>query len=1390
MIQEQRENRWQLHRAGLINFWYYDDEEFHFARGRLLLRGANGSGKSVTMQSLIPLLLDGRKSPERLDPFGSRARRIDDYLLGEKDVVDREERTGYLFLEFKRVNNPRYLTVGIGLRARRHSSAVDFWGFLIQDGRRIGHDFFLYKREKGSEGEEKIPLTKRELARQLEEGGRLVETQREYMEMVNKHLFGFPSREAYEELIRLLLQLRSPKLSREFKPTVIYEILREALPALQEEELRPLADTIDNMDQIRQQLEQLQSDKTALDNLCEHYHRYNSFLLGEKARLFLESRNNWRELEKQGEHKKKELGEQEGELEKSQRDLRTLEQEQSALAEEVEELRQHDVFQAEETHSRLLEELERNKGRGAQKEKELARKKQIEGKIIGELGEKELEQQEQAEKIKDLTSIMEDLAGEAGFYSQAHLLQEFQEEKDPGATLQHWSEESGTYQEQLGRARQALEKRDQARSHYQETDRELGTAGAALDQKQEEARKWEEFLEEEKEGYLQSFHSWLKHNQYLCLGDEEIRRFTRGIDDLFISRSFEEVREPVRRALDRAREQIYRQMSSFQQEIQLLQARQKEKEEQIAELGREEPHPPRADDTEQTRQELRERGVPHMPLYAGIRFRGEIEEHKRERVESALREMGLLDALVVPSSYQDLALEYDRIIHPEPLALGYNLGMYLEPELSPEAPLTGDEMARVLASIPLGDLRATGERALGVSPEGKYHIALLQGHAPREEKGPLFLGRAYRRRYQQRLIAAAREELEKLQGEQGQLEEKIEALQEEEKALQVEYKNMPDDGDLQEVHRSLQKIRQEVRVYQEEVDRKTQKTRQALQALQEQEREVQKVTRDIDIALTVEAFRQAGESMVQYREHLYRLQQCWQEQEFIRRRREDLQVNREDIQADIDTLRGELNLQQDEEQRLKLRLEKVKRRLQELGAEEIRNRVQAVQKRLGEVEGDIRGLDRKIAGLQEKIEGNRQQIKDLTRRIDFAGELVESWGELLEQELKLGLVYADYDQADREKLARKIIREQEGAWGNRTLEQVSDRVKQVFFQEQTRLLEYRMTMEEVEMPGTAPEPASHHEALQVEALEQKRSRRIIALDYQGQKVGPHYVQQALLKDIEVQELVLSDKDRELYEEIIMNNIGRIIRARIMRARDWVRRMNRLMQKQSTSSGITFSLHWKPRPAQHQDEMDASQLVELLLMDPRLLKDEDMVRITRHFRNRIQRARQELQEGGAGETLHQVIREVLDYRQWFYFTLHYQRGEERKKELTNNAFYIFSGGEKALAMYIPLFSAAYSRYQEARADAPFIITLDEAFAGVDESNIRDMFTLLEGLDFDYIINSQNLWGDYDTVSSLAISELVRYKNDPFVMVIRYFWDGRVKHLVDEEMLVENRGDGIG
>ena len=59
----------------------------------------------------------------------------------------------------------------------------------------------------------------------------------------------------------------------------------------------------------------------------------------------------------------------------------------------------------------------------------------------------------------------------------------------------------------------------------------------------------------------------------------------------------------------------------------------------------------------------------------------------------------------------------------------------------------------------------------------------------------------------------------------------------------------------------------------------------------------------------------------------------------------------------------------------------------------------------------------------------------------------------------------------------------------------------------------------------------------------------------------------------------------------------------------------------------------------------------------------------------------------------------------------------------------------MAMYVPLFSAVAAKYDGARDDAPRLISLDEAFAGVDDTNIRDMFRLMVEFGFNFMINSQ-------------------------------------------------------
>lgn len=85
MLPAPSSDRWKPLRAGLVDMFYYDAEEFWFHDGRLLLRGNNGTGKSKVLALTLPFLLDGELAPHRVEPDGDRQKKMEwNLLLGGK----------------------------------------------------------------------------------------------------------------------------------------------------------------------------------------------------------------------------------------------------------------------------------------------------------------------------------------------------------------------------------------------------------------------------------------------------------------------------------------------------------------------------------------------------------------------------------------------------------------------------------------------------------------------------------------------------------------------------------------------------------------------------------------------------------------------------------------------------------------------------------------------------------------------------------------------------------------------------------------------------------------------------------------------------------------------------------------------------------------------------------------------------------------------------------------------------------------------------------------------------------------------------------------------------------------------------------------------------------
>ena len=285
--------------------------------------------------------------------------------------------------------------------------------------------------------------------------------------------------------------------------------------------------------------------------------------------------------------------------------------------------------------------------------------------------------------------------------------------------------------------------------------------------------------------------------------------------------------------------------------------------------------------------------------------------------------------------------------------------------------------------------------------------------------------------------------------------------------------------------------------------------------------------------------------------------------------------------------------------------------------------------------------------------------------------------------------------------------------------------------------------------------------------------------YKGKEVSFPVLVHGLKEDVEIQKNLVKESDRTLFEDILAHTISKKIRLKIYNSEKWVDNMNALMSSMNTSSGLKLNLVWKKKKAEEEGQLDTGRLVELLKKDAGIMREEEIEQLSAHFQSKVEEARRRMEDTGNTKSFHGIMKEVLDYRKWFEFQLFFEKTGERKKELTNNAFFTFSGGEKAMSMYVPLFSAVVAKYQGARPDAPRLISLDEAFAGVDDTNIRDMFRLMVEFDFEFVINSQILWGDCDTVPSLAIYQLLRPENAKYVTVLPYKWNGKVRRLMVTE-----------
>ncbi|HEU5228301.1 MAG TPA: SbcC/MukB-like Walker B domain-containing protein, partial [Ktedonobacteraceae bacterium] len=259
------------------------------------------------------------------------------------------------------------------------------------------------------------------------------------------------------------------------------------------------------------------------------------------------------------------------------------------------------------------------------------------------------------------------------------------------------------------------------------------------------------------------------------------------------------------------------------------------------------------------------------------------------------------------------------------------------------------------------------------------------------------------------------------------------------------------------------------------------------------------------------------------------------------------------------------------------------------------------------------------------------------------------------------------------------------------------------------------------------------------------------------------------EEIHHHEQLLEVRERELFQNFLLEEMADTVGRHITDAEAWVERMNGVLG-QSPLVGEYYNLKWVYKQPERDSGDTLARYHDLLRRQTQTFKQDETDALVHAFQQEINtlRARQAASEATFAEALAQIF----DYRKWFQFELYIKRDDGTQQHLTNRFLKKGSGAEQYVTLYVPFFAALSALYESAGKGAPRLIALDEAFDKVSVENTRKLLKFLSSQHFQWIMTGPRVTGEGTEIPACVKYTMFCQKEQELATGFASFWSADI------------------